>query len=1114
MVAETAAWYRSGMSSASIGNNALVVTAVSAQRRIDRALEWLKGRRQDEELMLVGATLDAVNDLARTASGTNGAVFGWHRFGWPQLVYAIATPLLADRGIVPAGRIGTRALIVSLVQRLRLSKNLSAYGSAAGTPGFPEAIADLVAELRLAGVEPQTLEPTAPELAGLLRAYESELAKCGLADWAAMLKLARDAAGAAPSRLLGLPTLLLDVPVTTRLEQSILKVIGNVASDLLALFPSADAVAVAHGCEALGLMAHDCDPPLDGAGAARGTLSQLQRHLFAKHETPPRPMPINDEVEVFSAPGEGRECVEIARRVLAIAAGGVSFDRIAVLLRSPSDYRAQLREALSRAGIPVHFARGTVLPDPAGRAFYALLECAAEGLSARKFAEYLSLGQVPDVTPEGAPPDVRTDRWVAPDPESAPPLSPASAADATAPSVEAVRSVDGPVRDGQLRTPRRWEKLLIDAAVIGGRDRWHRRIEGLRNQLRLEIEQGGEDDDVKLAATRRVLTELEALADYALPLIADLEALPSEATWKEWLLQLSGLATRALRRPDHVLATLTELAPLGEVGPVGIDEVLTLLRELLLETSAAPSSQRYGKIFVGPIDAARGLSFHAVFVPGLAEKMFPRKIVEEPILLDAARARIGQHLVTNQARVERERLALCLAVGAAEARLYLSYPRIDLEEGRPRVPSFYALEAIRAAEGRLPDFAELARRAETATASHLGWPAPSLPELAIDDAEHDLAVLAGLMGRPESNAGRARYLLSSNPNLARALRARYQRWGPNWTAADGLLSPTPAGRAALERHALGARSYSPTALQSFARCPYRFFLYAVHGLAPREMPSPIDDLDPLQRGSLIHDIQFELLAKLAQQGVLPVRPNNLQLAHRQLEDVIFEVAAQHKDRLAPAIDRVWETGVAEIRADLREWLRLASEDSSGFVPRHFELSFGLGRRTTGRQADASSGPDPVPLDCGLQLRGSIDLVERHPSGLLRVTDHKTGKAAGKSDQLIDGGLTLQPVLYALVAERLFSGDDKVAGGRLYFSTSAGGFSEVMVALDDRARRAAGLVAETIGGAIAAPFLPAAPAEGECERCVYRVVCGPYEEQRSARKPQRGLESLRRLREEP
>ena len=95
------------------------------------------------------------------------------------------------------------------------------------------------------------------------------------------------------------------------------------------------------------------------------------------------------------------------------------FDRIGVLLRSPEDYRAHLAEAFARADIPVHFARGAVRPDPGGRAFVALLECAVEGLSARKFAEYLSLGQVPDAAPSGAAPEgkPRDDLWVAPDPE-------------------------------------------------------------------------------------------------------------------------------------------------------------------------------------------------------------------------------------------------------------------------------------------------------------------------------------------------------------------------------------------------------------------------------------------------------------------------------------------------------------------------------------------------------------------------------------------------------------------------------------------------------------------------------------------------------------------------
>ena len=53
--------------------------------------------------------------------------------------------------------------------------------------------------------------------------------------------------------------------------------------------------------------------------------------------------------------------------------------------------------------------------------FKARLRCAAEGLSARGFAEYLSLGQVPDATSDGAPPEAIPggERWVSADSEFA-----------------------------------------------------------------------------------------------------------------------------------------------------------------------------------------------------------------------------------------------------------------------------------------------------------------------------------------------------------------------------------------------------------------------------------------------------------------------------------------------------------------------------------------------------------------------------------------------------------------------------------------------------------------------------------------------------------------------
>ena len=110
--------------------------------------------------------------------------------------------------------------------------------------------------------------------------------------------------------------------------------------------------------------------------------------------TPPKSAE-DGSVVVFAAPGEGREAVEIARRILEEAARGVRFDEIAVLLRSPQTYLSVLEHALDRAGVPAWYHRGTRRPDPSGRALLAVLTCAEEELSARRFAEYVSLGQVP-----------------------------------------------------------------------------------------------------------------------------------------------------------------------------------------------------------------------------------------------------------------------------------------------------------------------------------------------------------------------------------------------------------------------------------------------------------------------------------------------------------------------------------------------------------------------------------------------------------------------------------------------------------------------------------------------------------------------------------------------
>jgi CRISPR/Cas system-associated exonuclease Cas4 (RecB family) len=245
--------------------------------------------------------------------------------------------------------------------------------------------------------------------------------------------------------------------------------------------------------------------------------------------------------------------------------------------------------------------------------------------------------------------------------------------------------------------------------------------------------------------------------------------------------------------------------------------------------------------------------------------------------------------------------------------------------------------------------------------------------------------------------------------------------------------------------------------------------------------------------------------------LLPVRQASFARAVEILDEALAAEGARQAEKLAPAIQRVWDDGVDAIRADLHEWLRLAVDRFDGWVPDRFELSFAIKDRDRAH-ADPASIDEPVRIAGGLQLRGAIDLVERHQDGRLRVTDHKSGKASAPQHVVVGGGQVLQPVLYALAAERILG--TEVTEGRLYYCTSVGEYAERIVPIDRASRGDAETVAGIVGQALRDGFLPAAPAERACTWCDYKAVCGPYEEVRVQRKPPDKLVPLLRLRRLP
>src|SRR5262245_59122314 len=1097
------------------GRGIRVVLSTAAVDRIDAATQFLAALPPGGEAVVIGASREAADDLVRRVTVSVGASFGIHRASLLHLAARIAAPELARLGVAPTSMLGTEALAARITFEAFGTEALRYFQPVARFPGFARALASTFTELRLGRVPPEKLEPlgrehlAAGDVGLLLERFEGAMQTGALADRAALYDLAaRALAQGAPASMARLPLVLLDVPIVTAAERAFVSRLVEQAPSVLVTVPAGDERTL----EALRELGTGHEPSTrDEAADDPSALSHLRSYLFA--EAAPRQLAREGEAEFFSAPGEGRESVEIARRILEEARRGTPFDQIAVLLRAPHVYASLLETALTRAGIPAFFARGAQRPDPAGRALLVLIDCVVEKLSARRFAEYLSLGQVPPLDANGAP--RARDVWVRAD-EEALTLGAETAneqTDGPAPDQPTKDAETIPVLEGTLRAPWKWEQLLVESAVIGGHERWSRRLSGLAAEMRVKIDEVRQEeaDSPRAAGMERDLANLEHLARFALPVIERLAAWPASATWGQWIAELESLVPMVLRRPERVLAVLAELRPLGPIGPVALDEVRDVLADELAMVAERPPAVRYGRVFVGTLEHARGRAFDVVFVPGLAERIFPQRPREDPILLDTLRAALDSRLTTQNDRGKHERLLLRLAVGAARRHVHLSYSRIELAEARPRVPSFYAMEIQRALAGSIPDPQTLEREAEAAGGARLAWPAPSDRARAIDPVEHDLANLGRLIhDRDTPSRGRARYLLELNDRLARSLRSRWARWRRRFTPYDGLVQLAPGTRNMLLGSRPNARAYSVSALQRFAACPYQFYLSAIWRLLPREEIAPLERLDPLTRGSMFHQVQAECLRALQQQGRLPLSRETLGLALDVLGDALTRVAFEYREKLAPPIARVWEDEVASLSVDLRTWLEKSVEAQAEWKPFAFELAFGL---PGGPGVDQRSIRDEIVLGGGWRLRGIVDLVEqKRDEQSLRVTDHKTGLARTAQGVVVGKGEALQPVLYGLAVEKIF--DTPVTESRLSYCTRAGEFSERVVPMTESARRRGLEVLEVIDRAVARGFLPPAPRERACGACDFRPVCGPHEERRVKEKDQQALAELNVLRSWP
>src|SRR5215467_8295863 len=162
-----------------------VVESAAATDRLGAARAFVESVSAATEMLIVGASREAADDLARVVTAGSGTGFGIHRYSVTQLAVRLALAGTAPLGDAPTTALGREAIAARLVFEALRAGSIAYFAPVAPFPGFPHALASTLDELRLAGAGPDALADAGEagaDVAELLRRLVEHLRDGRLAD--------------------------------------------------------------------------------------------------------------------------------------------------------------------------------------------------------------------------------------------------------------------------------------------------------------------------------------------------------------------------------------------------------------------------------------------------------------------------------------------------------------------------------------------------------------------------------------------------------------------------------------------------------------------------------------------------------------------------------------------------------------------------------------------------------------------------------------------------------------------------------------------------------------------------------------------------------------------
>ncbi|MEM8926433.1 MAG: PD-(D/E)XK nuclease family protein [Actinomycetota bacterium] len=630
--------------------------------------------------------------------------------------------------------------------------------------------------------------------------------------------------------------------------------------------------------------------------------------------------------------------------------------------------------------------------------------------------------------------------------------------------------------DGHEVASFEWDHLSRQAGVIDD-DHWEPRLGALAHQLeRPSVPEIGPEGLV----TPPGATQARALLDFVTGLRHDLSVGRSVGSWTAWSAWAGEMIDERLAGDEEwpaaeqlararIDALLDQLPDLDRFGAEVDFTTCAAVVATQLDRLTVPGPPFGTGLLVAPINAAAGLDFERVVVVGLAEGLYPRVVREDALLPDRLRAGTGGLLMGSDAVTDVDTRAVAAALAASRHSPLALSARGDLRSIRSRtwprelnglVEEHLTVEShhrVLADQGRPVSGRELGLR-ELINHVDRGEPVNS----------HDLA------GR--------------DPVLARNLQRVMARRRGDINRHVGLVDSEVLDGA--------DRLLSATALEDYASCPRRYLLGRVLRLGDEERPERIDEITPLERGTLVHAVLEKFITAALDADSVPEPGESWPADARTRLFAILDDEVADAQRRGITGGRV-ATLILRRRLGIEMDLFLLTDNelraARQSTPVEVELGFGI-----------DDEPTEVELPDGrtIRLRGFVDRVDATSDGGVLVIDYKGGSGrafAGLAADPLDGGRRLQLPLYAkVVAERLGRDGPRTA---LYWLTRNGDVRPVELE-DELESDLNTTVAAALDG-ISGGLFPGVPGEtvgwprltyANCRYCDFDRVC-PTDRQR-------------------